>query len=214
MSRVDLSAVLDDQLQTLLGLDYPGLAGVDPDTFRSYVEPLHDLLDRVPETSDENIPVLLVVTGALVRTVDAVERFDVRGRKGWTDMAAELSTYEAIEGVDVPEVPVYVLTDVSTGPETLGVRPDDALPLIRASGRTPLTFDEGVAVVTQVPEVFRDRNAFQTVASRSSTRPFSKRVPSFWMSKGAPRLGWCWAGNPHTWLGSASAAARLAPLAG
>ncbi|MFE9203891.1 DUF5701 family protein [Micromonospora sp. NPDC007230] len=25
------------------------------------------------------------------------------------------------------------------------------------------------------------------------------------MSQGAPKLGWCWYGNPHTWLGSATA---------
>ncbi|MGQ0669203.1 MAG: DUF5701 family protein [Actinomycetota bacterium] len=24
-----------------------------------------------------------------------------------------------------------------------------------------------------------------------------------------PRLGWCWAGNPHTWLGSASCGAGV-----
>ncbi|WP_369693045.1 DUF5701 family protein, partial [Dietzia timorensis] len=26
--------------------------------------------------------------------------------------------------------------------------------------------------------------------------------------KGAPKVGWCWAGNRHTWLGFASAAGR------
>lgn len=36
-----------------------------------------------------------------------------------------------------------------------------------------------------------------------------KRVPALWVSGGHPRLGWCWAGNPHTWLGSASCAGRV-----
>ncbi|NUR09723.1 MAG: hypothetical protein HOQ22_00455 [Nocardioidaceae bacterium] len=196
---------LDVQIQTLLDLGYPALAGVAPATFRSYVDPLRDL------AADGD---LLVVSHRLVPTVEAVERFDVRGRKGWTDMHDELPTYATVEGVDVPATPVYLLRGVGTGPETLGVRPDDALMIVLAAGRTPLTVDEGVALVTQVPAVFRDHNAFQALATRSGTAPYTKRVPSFWMSKGAPRLGWCWAGNPHTWLGAASAVARLADLSG
>ncbi|MGH3368551.1 MAG: DUF5701 family protein [Nocardioidaceae bacterium] len=38
----------------------------------------------------------------------------------------------------------------------------------------------------------------------------NRRLPSFWVSRGAPRLGWCWAGTPHTWLGASSASARRA----
>ena len=72
-----------------------------------------------------------MVTAALVPTVPAVERFEVRGKAGWTDMHDELAGYRPIEGVDVPEAAVYLLADVSTGPETLGVRPNDALPMIR-----------------------------------------------------------------------------------
>nr|WP_241825441.1 DUF5701 family protein [Micromonospora sp. CB01531] len=30
---------------------------------------------------------------------------------------------------------------------------------------------------------------------------------------GAPKLGWCWYGNPHTWLGSATAHPVRAGLA-
>ncbi|WFF07707.1 DUF5701 family protein [Micromonospora sp. WMMD1076] len=30
-------------------------------------------------------------------------------------------------------------------------------------------------------------------------------MPALWISQGAPKLGWCWFGNPHTWLGSATA---------
>jgi hypothetical protein len=35
-------------------------------------------------------------------------------------------------------------------------------------------------------------------------------VPALWIADRAPKLGWCWDGNPHTWLGTASAAHRLA----
>jgi hypothetical protein len=203
---VSRSAELDRQIQTLLDLDYPALAGLDDAAFRSFVDPLHDLLPTLPEATEQNLPFVLVVTSRLVPTVPAVERIDVGGRKGWTDMQEELASYRPIDAVDVPDAPAYLLADVSTGAETLNVRPVDALPMIVARGRTPLTVDEGVAVVTQCPTVFAERNAFQAVGSRAG----NKRIPSFWISKGAPRLGWCWAGNPHTWLGSASAAARFA----
>ena len=198
---------LDRQTQTLLDRGYPRLAGLDDLAFRAYVDPLHDLLHALPVPAADHYPFVVVVTAALVPTVPAVERFDVRGKAGWTDMHDELAGFRPIEGVDVPEAAVYLLADVSTGSETLGVRPNDALPMIREAHRTPLTIDEGVALVTQFPDVFARRNAFQAVGSRTD----NKRIPSFWVSKGAPRLGWCWAGNPHTWLGSASAALRSAP---
>jgi hypothetical protein len=205
MDAVDRAAELDRQVSTLVDRGYPGLAGLDLPGFCAYVDPLHDLLDGLPASSGDNYPFVVVVTADLVPTVPAVERVDVRGKAGWTDMQDEIGSYRPIDGVDVPDSPVYLLADVSTGPETLDVRPIDALPMVTAAGRTPLTVDEGVALVTQFPELLTERNAFQALGSRAD----NKRVPSFWLSKGAPRLGWCWAGNPHSWLGAGSAAARI-----
>ena len=205
MSSVDLADLLDRQLDTLIAKGYPALAGLDDAAFAAHVDKLRPLLDDVRVSDDAALPFLLVVRSSLVPTVAAVERLEVMGKAGWTDMQDEIDTYKPIDGVDVPDAPVYLLTDVSTGRESLGVTPADALPAIRAAGRTPLTVDEGVALVTQLPSSLTDLNAFQAVGSRAA----NKRIPSFWMSKGAPRLGWCWEGNPHSWLGSASAAARL-----
>jgi len=197
------AAELDRQVARLHELGYPQLAGIAPDRFDALVEPLRD---RLPATStaEDRIPFLLVVKADLVPTVEQVTRWAVAGKAGWTDMADELAGFRPIEGVDVPGAPVYLLLDVDTGAATLDVRPNDALPQITDAGRTPLTIDEGVALVTQHPDVFSTRNAFQALGSRAA----NKRIPSFWVSKGAPRLGWCWAGNPHTWLGAASAAGR------
>jgi hypothetical protein len=206
VTSVDLADLLDRQLATLTAKGYPALAGLDDAAFAAHVDKLRPLLDDVRASDPAALPFLLVVRSDLVPTVPAVGRFEVQGKAGWTDMQDEIATYLPIEGVDVPAAPVYLLTDVSTGPETLGVTPREALPAIRARGRTPLTVDEGVALVTQLPSSLTELNAFQAVGSRAA----NKRVPSFWISKGAPRLGWCWEGNPHSWLGSASAAARLA----
>jgi hypothetical protein len=194
-----VTAQLDQQLDRLVGLGYPALAGRSEDEFRALAEPLRG-------TAPDGVRSLLVVTSTLVPTVAAVERWSVGGKAGWTDMADELAGFRPTGDVDVPEAAMYLLTDVSTGPDTLGVTPAEALPRIKASGRTPLTIDEGVALVTQHPDVFETHHAFQALGSRAA----NKRIPSFWVSKGAPRLGWCWLNNPHSWLGSASAAARLA----
>lgn len=200
----DYGAELHRQVETLIAKGYPALAGLDEAGFTALLEPLRAV---VPGHRDAaHLPFVLVVPGDLVPIVAAVERFEVGGKAGWTDMADEIGSYRPVDGVDVPTGP-YLLVDVSTGAETLDVPPVDALPMIRAAGRTPLTVDEGVAVVTQFPRALTDRNAFQAVGSRAA----NKRIPSFWVSKGAPRLGWCWEGNPHSWLGAASAARRVAP---
>ena len=193
----------DRQLQTLLDKDYPALAGMSVEEFTGTIEPLRKLLPHAAAERD-SIPFLIVVRSSLVPTIAAVERIEVRGKAGWSDMADEIDSYKPIDGVDLPLGQAYLVVDVDTGKETLNVRPNDALPMITGAGRTPLTTDEGVALVTQLPEVLTDRNCFQALGSRAD----NKRIPSFWISKGAPRLGWCWAGNPHTWLGAGSAAAR------
>ena len=208
MDSTGYDAELDRQVSTLQER-YGDVPGVDLEHLASSMESLRGLLPEVAAAApaEENLPFVVVVRSTLVPTVAAVERIEVRGKAGWTDMGGDLDGYRPIDGVEVPDADAYLLVDVSTGPETLDVTPADALPRVTAAGRTPLTIDEGVALMTQHPDVLAARNAFQALASRAD----NKRVPSFWLSKGAPRLGWCWEGNPHSWLGAASAAQRLAP---
>lgn len=194
----------DRQLRNLVEKNYPTLAGMSTERFTDLIEPLRALLPQ-EAASNEDITFVIVVKSELVPTVPAVERFLLRGKAGWTDMADEISSYEPIPELDVPGASVYLLVNIDTGTGTLNVRPNDALPMITGAGRTPLTTDEGVALVTHFPEILKVRNAFQALGSRTD----NKRIPSFWVSKGSPRLGWCWAGNPHTWLGAGSAAARF-----
>lgn len=208
-AKTQLIDELDRQVANLHRLGYPRLAGITDEALDDLVAPLREnvgraVVDEASRDQGDHFPFVLVVSASLVPTVAAVERWSVQGKAGWTDMAAELEDYLPVGDVEVPASPVYLLLDVDTGRDTLGVTPDDALPVIRSRGRTPLTIDEGVALVTHHPDVFAARNAFQALGSRAANR----RVPSFWMSKGAPRLGWCWAGNPHSWLGAASAGGR------
>ncbi len=117
----------------------------------------------------------------------------------------EPDSFEPIERLQIPDGMAYLLADIDTGKGTLNITPNDALKMIEKENRFPLTIDEGVAVITHHPEILRDENCFSLLGSRRGDR----RVPALWISKGKPRLGWCWAGNPHTWLGSASCGYRV-----
>ena len=148
-------------------------------------------------------PFVLVLPG--LPAAEVIARVRLGAKAGFTTMdPADLARFVPLADLAVPDAP-YVIEDVDTGAATLGVRPDDALPQILAAGRTPLTLEEGLAVVLQHPEWLRERNCFELLGSRAG----DKRVTGLWLSKGAPRLGWCWGGNPHTWLGMASAVRRI-----
>lgn len=194
------------QSQTLVDAGYPALAGLDEAGFRALLEPLREASRAAAPSAPTRIPFAIVVSSALVSADRALPALHWKSTTGWTELTAdELATFRPTEGVAVPEAPVYLVTDVDTGQETLGVRARDALPAILGEGRTPLTIDEGVSLLALFPGILRERNAFFLPGSRCG----DKRVTALWVSKGHPRLGWCWEGNPHTWLGSASAAGRL-----
>lgn len=122
---------------------------------------------------------------------------------GYVDMRP-LQPSAFVPVVDVPAVP-YVLEGIDLGADLLDIAPRDALLKILDAGRSPLTLEEGVAVLLAHPGILRGRNCYQMLGSRAGDR----RIPSLWVTKaGRPRLGWCWEGTPHSWLGAASCAAR------
>jgi hypothetical protein len=211
-------AELDRQLQRLIELGYPALAGRSFESFAALVNPLREQLAGValaPATTDR-VPLVLVVRSPLVATEAAIALQDRDGKPGFISAdLADVARFKPIEAVDVPSTDVYVLLDVERGDEYLNWTPDEALPAITERRRTPLTIDEGIAVVTHAPGFLEPNRCFMVIASRCGDR----RVPALWISggtgkdgrdrRGAAKLGWCWAGNRHTWLGHASAARRV-----
>jgi len=195
---------LTRQTDRLVGLGYPALAGLPEPAFRDLVAPLEEYADAAAT------PFVLVVTRDLVRPEDTVPLLRLVGsdRPGQVDRNhadGDLATYSPLDELGVPRAPAYLLTGVERGEEFCGVKPEEALPVIRGRGRTPLTIDEGVAVVTHLPHLLEKNKCFMLSGSRRHDR----RVPALWISDKAPKLGWCWDGNPHTWLGVASAASRV-----
>jgi hypothetical protein len=202
---------LERQVENLLQKGYPALAGLPEDELVARVLPLAGGLPGLPATGGSTVePFALVVRRNLVPRHEAAGLVELDGRRGFTEMEPDdLESFVDLPELALPSGAVYLVTGVDTGRETLNVTPDDALQQITAAGRSPLTIDEGVAVVTQHPEVLEE-NCFSLLGSRCADR----RVTAIWLSKRRPRLGWCWAGNPHTWLGSASCAARIGGVSG
>jgi len=201
------------QVETLVARGYPAAAGVSERTFRKRLVPLAAQLERLParKGTADRVPFVIVVGSALVPRAAAVPLMALRGKPGFTDMPAEdLDRFAPTERVSpvLPSGPAYLATDLDTGVDTVNVTPEDALKTIVRRRRSPLTIEEGIALVTQYPELLKTKNCFSILGSRCGDR----RVPALWVSKGQPRLGWCWAANPHTWLGSASCGGRLGAM--
>ncbi|MDQ0994691.1 DUF5701 family protein [Streptomyces sp. V3I7] len=134
----------------------------------------------------------------------------------------DVDDFAPLDTVKVPEDPAYVLQDVDRGDEMADWSPDEALPALTGAGRTPLLLTEGIHWLLQRPDVLERGHCFMTIGSRvrKPDGTLDARTPALWISNGtgrdgrerrnAPKVGWCWAGNRHTWLGFASAAARCA----
>jgi hypothetical protein len=202
------------QIDRLVELGYPRLAGRSETAFRALLAPLADVAAALPaEDRAGHAAYVVVVTRVLVDPYDAVPLLRLAGKRGpiggpgmvdRNHADGDLATYHPLPELGVPDAPAYLLVDVERGEEFCGVRPEDALPVILGRGRTPLTVDEGIALVTQAPHLLARNRCFMLSGSRRDDR----RVPALWISGNAPKLGWCWDGNPHTWLGVASAGSR------
>ncbi|MFG2295428.1 DUF5701 family protein [Streptomyces sp. NPDC048603] len=142
------------------------------------------------------------------------------GKPGFvvTDMA-DVDRF-APDAVELPDAPLYVVTGLDRGDHMANWSPEEALPAIAKEGRTPLLLGEGIHWLLQQPEVLERNHCFMTIGSRlrKANGALDARTPAIWISNGtgrdgrerrdAPKVGWCWWGNRHTWLGFASAAGR------
>ncbi|RFU84833.1 hypothetical protein DY218_20495 [Streptomyces triticagri] len=123
-------------------------------------------------------------------------------------------------GIEPPDAPLYLLDAVDRGDDKANWSPEEALPTLTEQGRSPLLLSEGIHWVLQQPEALARNRCFMTIGSRlrKANGAFDARTPAIWISNGtgrdgkerrdAPKVGWCWWGNRHTWLGFASTTGR------
>lgn len=201
---------LADQADRLVALGLVDAAGVSPERLRDAVGrlgPVDGLLVPRPDVVPPS------VVAPLLRLGD---------RPGFVveDMT-DVDAFAPIAGAEPPSSAFYLVTGLQRGDEMASWSPDEALPAITGAGRTPLTLTEGAHWALQVPEVLDRNHCYMTIGSRvrKPNGRLDARTPALWISNGtgrdgkerrnAPKVGWCWAGNRHTWLGFASADARV-----
>ena len=201
---------LIEQAERLIDLGLHTAAGLSPDELRSVVRRAgeRDALlvldpDRVPPSA----------LAPLLRLGD---------RAGFVveDMT-DVDAFAPIPEAAPPSSAIYLVDGPTRGDEMANWSPDEALPAITSAGRTPLTLVEGIHWALQRPEVLDRNHCFMTIGARlrKPDGRLDARTPALWISNGtgrdgkerrnAPKVGWCWAGNRHTWLGFASAAGRV-----
>jgi len=212
MNMEKLKAEFDTQKQTLIDKEYPTLAMLSADAFSALIDPLREKLEGL-DVSDIDIesgylPFVIVVSHTCVNTADAMAAIVRDGQTGITKLTPLTpEDFHPTDAVTIPDTAAYLLVGIDRGKGSLNVKPQDALIEIKEKIRSPLTIDEGIAIVTQHPEFLIRNNCFSLLASRHTG---DKRVPAIWLNgKNHPNLGWCWDGNPHTWLGSASCSSRV-----
>lgn len=198
---------LTDQAERLIHLGVHHLAGVAAADVR-----------RAAATTEQSGALLVLRDARPSALAPLLER---HGRPGFVvaDMG-DVDDVAPVEGLDLPRTATYGAHDLDRGDGLLGRTPTETYPLVAAAGRSPLTLTEGLHLLLQRPELLEPNHCFMTTGSRPR-RPdgsLDARTPALWISRGtgrdgkerrgAPKVGWCWAGNHHTWLGIASAGSR------
>ncbi|MGW7455022.1 DUF5701 family protein [Streptomyces sp. NPDC054787] len=192
----ELAGITDDELRTFAAQAAAAVGGSDGGDALLAVHP-----DRAPAS---------VLAPLLHRD----------GKSGFvvTDMTdVDQFTPSAVE---LPDGPLYLVTGLDRGDHMANWTPEEALPALTDQDRTPLLLTEGIHWVLQQPEVLERNHCFMTIGSRlrKANGTLDARTPAIWISNGsgrdgrehrnAPKVGWCWWGNRHTWLGFASATGR------
>lgn len=200
-----------EQVERLIAAGVHDLAGLSAEKLRAAV-PARSAADS-----------LLVVSPARAPASALAPLVSRDGHAGFvvSDMQ-DVDDFAAIEQSAPPAGEVYLVQGLDRGDGMRNRSPDEALAAIAAAGRTPLTLVEGLHWLLQQPAILERNCCFMTIGSRLH-RPngsLDARTPAIWISNGtgrdgatrrhAPKVGWCWAGNRHTWLGFASAATRTA----
>lgn len=205
-----MNSILDEfdrQVDKLIQSGIPKHADISTEDFSSLLSPLREKVTTIK--SERQFPFIIVIKNSLISAEKIMSCIEIKGHQGevrMTPLAPD--DFSPIENLGIPDMDVYLLTDVDTEQKTLNLTPHTALEVIRKENRYPLTIDEGISLLFQFPEVLTDKKKYNCF-SASGSRRNDQRVPAFWLSYKKPRLGWCWDNNPHAWLGSASCGGRI-----
>lgn len=199
---------LDEQISTLVALGYPELLSCTEADFRSSLRRLEPFVPRdepLLDVPSGRMSVAIVINHASAPVFATLPRVKREGRAAIERLHPRTPQFfKPTRSVKIPSGHAYLLLGIDRGNDTLNAVPLAAQEHLAGTGRSPLTVEEGVALLTQSPEFLQPNHCFMMLGSRGN----DKRVPALWLSGKVPKLGWCWEGNPHTWLGFASCVTR------
>ena len=207
------------QAERLIELGVHEIAGLSADALRAFAAAAD--ADTDPGSDDGDGGALLVVhpDRAPASALAPLLRRDDKPGFVVVDMpdVDDFAPYD----IELPDAPLYVVTGLDRGDRMANWSPEEALPALLKEGRTPLLLTEGIHWVLQQPAALERNRCFMTIGSRlrKANGSLDARTPAIWISNGtgrdgrerrnAPKVGWCWWGNRHTWLGFGSGTGRL-----
>lgn len=170
---------------------------------------------------------LFTFNPSVLQAADVIPLIKQSGKAGFiVEDLLDVESFITIPEVEIPNSSIYFVKGLDRGDAFSNWSPNEALPILLKNGASPLITLEGLIWTLQVPGILERNYCFMTIGSRKfkPSGLLDPRVPALWISNGtgrdgvdrrnAPKLGWCWAGNRHTWLGIASAQTRSANLSG
>lgn len=213
---------LSTQAETLIALGVHEIAGLSAAEIRDFAK-ASEATEATEATEAEDNGLLTVHPDRAPASALAplLRRGD---RPGFVvvDMP-DVDLFTPLDTITVPDAPLHVLSGIDRGDHMANWSPDEALPALTAQDRTPLLLTEGIHWVVQQPAALERNHCFMTIGSRlrKANGTLDARTPALWISNGtgrdgrerrdAPKAGWCWAGNRHTWLGFGSTTGRRLP---
>ncbi|MBI3335642.1 MAG: hypothetical protein HY001_04045 [Candidatus Portnoybacteria bacterium] len=194
------------QIDNLVKYGFPKLAGMDEKKFAAVFEPLKERIKELSskEFKEDRIPFVVVPREKLLTLEKKIPLMEVDGKKGFTTF--NLSELKTAEGVEIPESMAYLVIDIENGKVMLGKTADEAVKQFKKEGRSPLTAEEGVALVLQHPEILKDH-----YMDLAGSRHGDDLVALVWLGEGKPRLDWDWASGSGAEWGAASCGSRVGP---
>jgi hypothetical protein len=146
------------QIDNLAKKGFPKLAGMDEKKFAAIFEPLKEKLKELSsqEFQEGRIPFIVVPRDKLLALEKQIPLVELDGKKGFTNIDDVSKFFTTAEGVKIPEAMAYLVVDIENGKVMLGKSADEAVKQFKKEGRSPLTADEGVAIILQHPEILKD----------------------------------------------------------
>ena len=208
----DLLPTVSAQLDKIIALGLLETAGINESEARAAIR------EREDETG-----ALFTIHPSKVLVADVIPLLMLSEKTGFiVEDLVDIESFTPIPEVEIPDSSFYLIEGLDRGDSFSNWSPNKALPELLQRGASPLVTLEGLIWVLQVPEILQRNRCFMIIGSRKVETPgqLDTRVPALWISNGtgrdgverrnAPKLGWCWAGNRHTWLGIASVRNRYA----